>query len=1145
MAFTITTPVNIDSLTRINTAAALSWTRVTTTITVTHTAHGLVTNDVIYVNTSSDTGAVPLGAKTVTVLNANSYTFTGVNTGAASGTITITATDVFNINGGYLTVDQDSRYGTNAGTATIMGNIVLSATLGGTVEFNAQNVRLIPYDGGSGNVPASNTTISGSTGSGKLIGVYSALNVAPTAAGSPMPATGFIKIKQWNSVAFTDNDTLSGLTATVNGTDSPGWIEVVGMDAMACTVNRLNTFKVRGEWYNFLGTTTTGTRSDTYQLPTNGSSTFYCPGVWVETSVGSNTYEFYPCAGNLTALVSVIATDSIRGKYCWITTSGVLRFGHDGTNSSGGYIPPAGLKIRVPNIFFVCATQAAPTVNVVPNTTLATRYDFNTAGGGVIDIDKCFMNWYPIFSQPFSVSLTNFSVMSQISLSECASAIAWSNLGIGQPIGVSNSQNGLVLSSCFAGGTISDSNFNVVAQASTFYPLVVTDSTGYTFSNVKMLSLTKAASASAGSMSITRFNNTVFNNSTFGAGRAFLTTCSNVTFNDTVYYDHPATTTTNAIGMYAFDIGTNSSNITMDGLDFGGLTLVQPYLGILNVAAAGCSNIKLRNLGTYNSPLNLGGSLEKNVSWTRSTTVATVTKVAHGLKVNDIIYVVVSDSVAAITVAAKTVASVPTADTFTFTCLNAGNASGTLTYYPQMSASLFVVAAGAAANSVYIERCYAIYNRGALFTIDNSSKNIWIQNVFADYITGVTYASLNTYFKNVGANLSFTAQTSCYGTHWVPMHFRPVTGTQNNVSWSRTTTTATITCADHNLVTGNTINVFSTSDSAAIILGAKTITATTTNAFTFTCLNAGGTSGTISFKPLTSRLAIMMNESTSETVNQYTIDSGTPSFTSAGSLYMPTVNQQVTFETPYYILGFNEFPIAEAVMAGGTLSNYNVYYSINYGSGYSSFKNLYYQRTGGGGSNGSTNITMTDTTGVSVGDYIFGTNVGPNAKVTSITNSTTVVVDVANTGTVSGILRFNHLPSETIPDLSVGFKLKVRIVTLNTNATAITSLYVFTNSNDTSRAYEYPIDLVTITLTGLKNPTEIRVFNAGTTTEIADTGGENVTSGSHSFQVPAGTSVDISILSLGYQNTRLLNYTASTTTSIPISQVIDRQYANI
>ena len=85
---------------------------------------------------------------------------------------------------------------------------------------------------------------------------------------------------------------------------------------------------------------------------------------------------------------------------------------------------------------------------------------------------------------------------------------------------------------------------------------------------------------------------------------------------------------------------------------------------------------------------------------------------------------------------------------------------------------------------------------------------------------------------------------------------------------------------------------------------------------------------------------------------------------------------------------------------------------------------------------------------------------------------------------------------------------------------------------------------VSVTLTGLKNPTEVRVFNAGTQTERSGTGNENVTNGTHTFSVPSGTAIDISILSLGYQNTRILNFSTTADATIPVSQVLDRQYEN-
>jgi hypothetical protein len=83
---------------------------------------------------------------------------------------------------------------------------------------------------------------------------------------------------------------------------------------------------------------------------------------------------------------------------------------------------------------------------------------------------------------------------------------------------------------------------------------------------------------------------------------------------------------------------------------------------------------------------------------------------------------------------------------------------------------------------------------------------------------------------------------------------------------------------------------------------------------------------------------------------------------------------------------------------------------------------------------------------------------------------------------------------------------------------------------------------VSITITGLQNPSEVRVFNFGTTTEIA--GQENVTVGSYTFSVGSGVAVDISILALGYQNFRILNYSTTADASIPVQQQVDRQYFN-
>lgn len=1049
--------------------------------------------------------------------------------------------DTYNINGGYLTVDQDTRYGTNQNTSAAMGNITLSATLGGTIEFKSTGVRLIPYNTGSGNVPAYDTVISQGSASGKLIGVYSALNAAPTAVGNAMPASGYIKIRQWNSVAYTSG-ALTGISASATGADVAGWLEIVGVDALLATCNRLGTFKVTGDFYD-LGTTD-GTRATTYQIPSNGSSAFYLPGVEVETGSGTGVYEWYPCAGSKTALLANIGTEEVRGKFCWISTAGLLRFGHDGTNSTGGYIPPSGRKIRIPNIFFMCCTAATPTANVIPNATPGTRFEFATTGGGVIDMSKASCNWYLNMSQPFSVALSHVSTFGAIILSECASAITWDYVCVGQE--AATTLTPLTVSVHLSGGSISNSVFSRSAQGSSGHYLgAFIDVDGLDLTNCWFPSLTFRANSTTGTLTLTRVANGVFTNVKLGGGRALQTTCSNLQWDDTVYIDTPAGTTGTSIPQGVWDVITNTTDILMDGLSFGGLK-VQPYTNILNVQAAGCARLRLRNLGTYASPLDMGGAQQDGVSWSRTTTTATVTKVGHGLKTNDIVYVIISSDTAAITVASKTVASTPTADTFTFSCTNGGATSGTLSYYLATTGQLVTFASTATATDVSIQRCYTLHFRNTVqISGDNTVKDLTMESVFNDFQLAPVANFLELFYKGCSSAPSLTAQTAIYGSHFQDYFIKPVTSNLSAQSWSRTTTTATVTSNSHGLRTGMIINVTVSSDTAAIVLGLKTVTVLTANTFTFTCLNAGGASGTLTYEDQSGRIALMMNEETANTQGTVDFDAGTPNFTSAGGLYMPVVGDQVTFITPDYIIGHTGFAIAEPIMAGGVQVRYDITYAIdkNNGSGYGSFKNLYYPRAGGSGTSGQFTFTVTDATGVAVDDYVWGTGIAPLAKVTNIAGNT-ITVDKANTATVSGTIRFGAaIANETGIDAELGFKLKVRIKTNTTDTAAITSLYLSTKSTDTSRAYTYPLDLATLTLTGLVSGSDIVVLAPGTSTEYDNV---DANSGStYGFVYDAGvvSAVDICVYKAGYVPFFIRNLTVTASGgSVPVQQVADRAY---
>lgn len=290
------------------------------------------------------------------------------------------------------------------------------------------------------------------------------------------------------------------------------------------------------------------------------------------------------------------------------------------------------------------------------------------------------------------------------------------------------------------------------------------------------------------------------------------------------------------------------------------------------------------------------------------------------------------------------------------------------------------------------------------------------------------------------------------------------------------------------------------------------------------------------------RYVLPMNEPTTETTGYFTMVSGTRKFNSAGGILMGAIGDQATWEDAYYRKGHTGFAPTEMVMSGGTYSNYTVQYQLNTGSGFGTLKNLSYCRTATAGVSGESTFTLSDATGVAVDDYIFGTGRTNIGKVTVIEGNV-ITSNVANSATVSGTIRFNHLPSETITP-SAGFKLKYTITTLTANLTAITFIRVETTS--TASAQEdnlYNLDQYTLTLTGLETGTKVAIRETGTENILGiltESGGE----ASYTYpDTDVSEGVDIALLAPGYLFQKIVNYVlTAANASIPVVQNIDYGY---
>ena len=504
------------------------------------------------------------------------------------------------INGGTLTIRTDTRWHANAPasmTGTIGGSSVISATLGGGLVIDGRNVRWMPITGGTGTL-AIGSVISQGGVSGYFLGAYASLTSAPS---TTIPATGFIKFREVTGGTFAAG-ALTGVTATASGPDVVGWIEVVADQAYNLNVPRLGNFTTRGDWFE-LGITT-GSAGQVVQVPTNGSATAYSPGVWVETDV-AGAYEFYSAIYAAGLLTTNFGTDE-RCKVVLMGTNGSMTIGNNGA-ANVGYVPPAGRKIRIPNIFLRQCTTAARAINAIPHATIATRPDFTTTSAGYIDIENTFGDWYFLFSQPYYVKIKDSATHDGINISECASPLDIRNGGAGCSAGLTLA--GGYFTSCFAGGTIEDWVFsgynNGLAGGFCSFAYCI----GQRVTNCKSGCWTYARSATKSFGFYTSQSTDIqFNNCYSLNCTNQLTTSFDCQVNNFDYCDRYVGETNATTGLYCWIVTSSCVNIKIDGVTFGmigSIANAHPYNGIVSFLAS--SELKFRNFGTRENFLS-GGS---------------------------------------------------------------------------------------------------------------------------------------------------------------------------------------------------------------------------------------------------------------------------------------------------------------------------------------------------------------------------------------------------------------------------------------------------------------------------------------------------------------------------------------------------------
>jgi hypothetical protein len=321
-------------------------------------------------------------------------------------------------------------------------------------------------------------------------------------------------------------------------------------------------------------------------------------------AIGNEVYCDFTTGGATDGryIMRAVAANTIDINYPFsaaITTSNVtLRW-------TLGHVPAAGCKVRIPNILWAECATAARATNTVPNVTIATRPEFATTSAGAIDLEKIYVfSGRSIFDQAYSVRLIDCAFSETLQITECATAIEVTNVGVGAYS--AQDVKPLQLTSNFAGGTLGPFWGHRPTLGTSDHAAEAIYCNGITFNNIET-GIIGYARSSGYPMVITGSQNLTFNGLRVLNGYIPITTSVGITINDLDYNDRYIGRTSATTPFYAVTIGAGCDKITIDGVTFGMNNTVpdcHPYSGIIN--PGGATNLKFRNIGTKDSYLRTG-----------------------------------------------------------------------------------------------------------------------------------------------------------------------------------------------------------------------------------------------------------------------------------------------------------------------------------------------------------------------------------------------------------------------------------------------------------------------------------------------------------------------------------------------------------
>lgn len=1057
-----------------------------------------------------------------------------------------TAGEAWTINSGAeLTIRTDTRWHSNS-PASMTGSIASVTINAWKIILEWRNIRELPYNTGAWNVPAIGTTITQWWVSGYLLAVYASKTVAPTAVGVAMPASWFLKLREVSGGTFAAW-ALTWIGASATWPDVTWWMEIVADESANMTIPRLGEFRARWSWYELW--TTNGSVAQVLQVPTNGGwANTHVTWVEVETASGSGVYEKYPSLNG--ALTNGWARQHIgrpttwgdaRQKFVKWIGSGQIQF-WEAIALSATYASLAAQAWTYASISHAMTyTWASDIVTCYIATTHGLRtwqqtgLDF-TSGWATADgiYTVTVLDAYR-FTVPLTWSGASWNVTSRPWV-----LVTFASHGLN--VGESTYCD-------FTTGTWVDGTYEIYGVPSTStYQIKYPHTTALTSWNVSCTH-TLIVTFTAHGLAVGNRVSLDFTTWTAVDGDFTLKVTAANTFN--VNYPHSPTTSGNV-----------TINMTIWFVPVTGCKVRIPNIFLRNTTSAARANNVVPNATLATRPEFVTTSAWAiDIEWVTTDWYCNFTQ-AYSVRIHDSFIhdtLIISECATALDLDniciwmywALDIQTVYLASNFaggTISNISAQRWNAPWTsdhaFFMQycIGQTLSNIRAGivqfgrstwypfhiADSKSLTINNCIGINSMmnitsSSNITIndyDHVDKYLWYTSTTANYAINVNTSSSNITIDGITVWLGGTIPSVHPYSGMVAISAS--TGIKVRNIWTASSPIVTAWWAPNLTATGaiyvslgNNFDIklqrlYVTSLRAGFITSlnsdkqmvyeslscnpfAESINAI--NLFYANDLNGSykGIRGVMSLTWLISvygnhfndafhwpsywLYGLWFNEPTTETASQFTMVSGTARYNSSWGINMGTIGNQAIWEDVVFRKWHTWFDNITPVLISGTIGHYTIEYQIDTWSGY-----------------------------------------GGTWKTLNTTN----------------------LTAETL-DPAVGFKMKIRITTTTTNTSFMVWLGIFTITSTIAQTNLYPLDVVTLTLTWLISGSDVVIYEAWTTTILAQQEDNSGTSYEYTYETP--TDVDIGVFLPWYIPFYIRNYTlTSSDASLPIAQVADRAY---